>query len=971
MDLERFLQRLVAARSKEERQALLRRYGRLDTAFFQTLKQVVRRRVEEDAGDALRIADIGLEAAEFAAEQEGVAYAWWARGNVLLFSGQCDDCLADYSTAIGVFAGLGRRQEVAQLQTNCMLPLMWTGRHAEAQAMGQSALRTLEGNGTTTQMANLLLNLGICERHQGNHAGAAVQAEQAAAIFARLNNGEQAARAQVTQAVALEGLDRFAEAKALLEEALAVFADHEVRVPWARAALNLGILHARLADHQAALQWMEESRRAFVEAGIKMEAAVVDLYRSQCLLDLNLLPEAEAQGQELVDTFAQLKMPRQVARAALLLAESHARCSRTKLAHRELERARRIFFAQGDTSEVAQIDLMQAAFLREMGRPGEALRLASDAARVLDVDHHPLRHAEAHLIVAACCEDLGWIEEAQVAYRVAWAAGSRSTSTTEPPPALAYRIAYARGAIAEAAGKQALARGEYGRAVGYLRRITQGLGLDELRGAYLEDKRPVYEAALRLALDDGRISDAFRYSELARAGTLRDFLAGRPLTDPGFDHHPMPEKGEDECAEVEDLKARWAWRVSKLHRATDLMAEAHQEAVRPEDRSAQLRELAELEQKLADAYRRRRMIDPRSAVLEQGEVLTIEQIQRRVPDGAALLAFDHLGDHLLAFVVTHDAIDIVSLGSLSGVRWDAAGLGHAVEEVPLFDAPADIAMLENELLEDLQGLYQAVMARPLALVPPGVHDLLVVPCDVLHTLPLGALHDGRRHLIERYNVCYLPSASLLAALPDGRRAEDGPALVVANSWEGRLPLTTGEARRVAQVLSKVQSRQPILLTEEQATARALRERAGQVGIVHIAAHGAFRADAPLFSTLHLADGLLTVNDVYGLDLLRTALVTLSGCQTGLGRGRGGEILGLAYAFFFAGAPALVVSRWRVDDEATDALMQDFYAALVRGETVSGALRAAQLGTLASRPHAYYWAGFAVWGRGFDPIFSNQ
>jgi tetratricopeptide (TPR) repeat protein len=971
MDLEQLLRRLIAVRSKEERRALLKRYGKLDTAFFQTLKQVVRRQVERDTGDALRIADIGLEAAEFAAEQEGIAYAWWARGNVFLFSGQCDDCLADYSTAISVFASLGQWEEVAQIQTNCMLPLMWTGNHAEARAMGQSALKTLAGHEETSQIANLLLNLGICERHQGNYAGAAAQAARAAMIFARLNNREQAARAQVTRAVALEGLDRFAEAEALLEEALAIFADHEARVPWARATLNLGILHARLADHQAALQRMEESRSAFIEAGIEMEAAVVDLYRFQCLLDVNLLPEAEAQGQELVDTFAQLKMPRQVARAALLLAENHARGSRTELAHRTLERARRIFLAQGDTSEVAQIDLKRAAFLREVGRPGEALCLASDAVQVLDVEHHPLRHAEAHLIIAACCEDLGRIEEAQVAYRVAWVAGSHPTGTTEPPPALAYRIAYARGAIAEAAGKQALARGEYGRAVGYLRRITKGLGLDELRGAYLEDKRPVYEAALRLALDDGRIADAFRYSELARAGTLRDFLTGRPATSPGHDHHPMLEKEKDDWAEVENLKARWTWRVSRLHRATDLMAEAHQEAVTPEDRSTQLRELAELEHKLADAYRRRRMIDPRSAVLEQGEVLAIEQVQRLIPDGAAMLAFDHLGDHLLAVVMTHNAAEVVSLGSLSGVRWDAAGLGHAMEEVSLFNAPADIAMLENELLEDLQGLYQTIMAKPLALVSPEVHDIVIVPCDVLHTLPLGALHDGRRHLIERYNVCYLPSASLLAALPDGRRAGGAPPLVVANSWEGRLPLTTAEAQQVAQVLSTGQSGQPLLLTEEQATARALRERAGQAGIVHIAAHGAFRADAPLFSTLHLADGPLTVNDVYRLDLSRTALVTLSGCQTGLGRGRGGEILGLAYAFFFAGAPALVVSRWRVDDEATAALMQDFYAMLVRGETVSGALRAAQLGTLASRPHAYYWAGFVVWGRGFDAVCGSN
>jgi len=971
MDLETLLRRLLAAKSKEERQALLEEHEALEIAFFQLLKQRVRERVEEDSQETLYMTDIGLEAAEFAAEQEGVAYAWWARGNALLFLGQHDDCLAAYSTAISILAGLDRTGEVAQLQTNCMLPLMWTGRRAEAQAMGQSALKTLAGHEETAQIANLLLNLGICERHQGNHAAAAAQAGQAAEIFTRLNNTVQAARAQVTRAVALEGLDRFAEAETLLEESLSVFADHEAWVPWARTALNLGILHARLADHQAALRWLEESRRAFVQAGIEMEAAVVDLYRVQCFLDVNLLKEATTQGKELVDAFLQLKMPRQVARAASLLAENYARQRRAKLARRELDRARQIFRAQGDTVEVAQLDLRRARLLREIGRPGEALRLASEAAHVLDVHHYPIRHAEAHLTMATCCEDLGRIEEAQVAYQVAWAAGSHPTSTTEPPPVLAYRIAYARGAIAEAAGERTLARGEYGRAVGYLGKIAQGFGLDELRGGYLEDKRAVYEAALRLALEDGKVSDAFRYSELARAGTLRDFLCNSPPTSPRPGCCPTPRAEEKDWGAIQDLKARWVWRVSHLQRPVDLVAEADEEILEPADRSAWLRELADLERELADAYRRRRLVDPRFAVLEQGEVLGLNEARRDLPDGAALLSFDHVDDHLLAFVVTRDATDVVWLGSLARLRWEAAGLAHALEEVRLFDDPADVATLEDDLLEDLQGFYQAVLAEPLARLGSGVCRLLIVPCDVLRTMPVGTFHDGQQHLLERYAVCYLPSASLLAALPGNRKADGSAPLVMANSWERQLPLTTGEALRVADALQEGTSEQTLLLTEERATAEALREHASTAGLVHVAAHGSFRADAPLFSLLHLADGPLTVNEVYGLDLSHAALVTLSGCQTGLGQGRGGEILSLAHAFFFAGAPTLVVSRWGVDDEATAALMQDFYATLVRGETVSGALRTAQLGTLASRPHAYYWAGFAVWGRGFDSIFPDQ
>lgn len=963
MDPRTLLERLIAAGDEAERRGLLATHRqRLDAAFFRMLKGRVLERARQDSQEALQTAQIGLEAAEFAVEQEGVAYAWWAEGVAWHFLGQYEDCLAAYSTAISLLAGLNRPELVAQLQTNCIPPLMHIGRLAEAQAMGASALQTLQGQGDTRALANLLLNLGMCARLQRNYSAALAQIRQAADVFSRLGDTLQTARCRVTQAVALENLDRFDEADSLLRRALQVFVEHEAWLPWARAALNLGILHTRLAHHQVALYWLEESRHAFLKAGNPTEAAVADLYRAHSLLDVHLWPEVAMLSEELIKTFARLKMPRQAARASLLLAQVYMHHGEKGPALRELARARRSFRAQQDPLEVAWLDLQRAALLREVGRPEEATRLATTAAEVLDVHRYPLRHAEAHLVIAACCEDMGMIEEAQVAYRVAWAAGCHPTDANEPPPALACRIAHARGTIAEAAGRLALARGEYGRAVGYLTRIARGLGLDELRGGYLADKRPLYEAALRLALEDRRTADAFQYSELARAGALRDFVAGRPEAAPG-------QVGSTDA--LDDLKARWTWRISVLRQPLDLAEE-----IEPQDRMTLLRELADLERELADAYRRRRLTDPRFAALEQGQLLGLEQVRRHLSADVGLLSFDRLGDRLLAFVITPETVDIVQLGSLTGLRRAGERLGHALQEAQLFDAPADLALLEAELLQELQALYRAVLAVPLARLGPDVRRLLIVPCDVLHTLPLGAFYDGRQYLVERYALCYLPAASLL---PQGREvgigsltvARDGLSLVLAHSWDGRLPLVLEEAAEVAQTLARACGTEPLLLSESHATTRALRQHAGKVNLLHAAAHGAFRDDAPLFSSLHLADGLLTVNEIYGLDLSQAALVTLSACETGLGQGRGGEMLGLAHALFFAGAPTLVASRWRVDDAATAELMVDFYRALARGEGVAPALRMAQLNMLARRPHAYYWAGFAAWGRGFDVVFDSD
>jgi tetratricopeptide (TPR) repeat protein len=960
MDTAKLLQQLFVIEDDEARRDLLDEHRPLETIFFQQLKERVRNKVEEDSEAALWMTDVGLEAAQMAVEKEGVAYAWWARGNALLFLGRYEDCLSAYATALSTLAGLNRPQEIAQLQTNCMLPLMWTGRHQEASEMGQSALEVLDAQEQNISVANLLLNLALCAQHQGDYPTALARTRRAAQIFTQLGQAVQAARCQVTQSIALEYLDRFAEAQMLLEEALDVFAAHGARVPWARAGLNLGILHARLTDHQTGLSWLARSREAFLDAGIEVDAAIVDLYRARIFRDLNLLPEATALGEELIATFTRLEMPRQVARAASLLGQAYMRRGRADQAWEQFQHARRIFRAQEDKVEIARIDLWRARLLQTMGRPGAALHLASEVAEVLDVNYHPLRHAEAHCIIAACCQDLGRIEEAQLAYQVAWEAGSHPTDTTEPLPGLAYRIAYARGTIAEAAGERALARGEYERAVNYLTKIAQGMGLDDLRGGYLADKRPVYEAAMRLALEEGRVTDGFRISELARAGALRDVLAGSALMTNADDQ-------DAEDSRKKHLKDRWAWRASRLHHPIDLMAEADEEILVSEDRPALLSELSRLERELRWTYRRHRLSDLRFAVSEQGDVLDFDGIRRRLPDDGALLAFDHVDDRLLAFVITPQTADLVRLCSLEQLRWEATGLAHALEEIHLFDEPSDVRLLEEDLREDLQALHEAVLAEPLARVGTEVRRLLIVPSDVLHTLPLEALHDGQRHLVERYSVSYLPSASLLGALPQDRQASAGCPLVMAHSCDGRLPLARKEAEQVARALARSKAVEPRLLREEQATESALRGHADDSGLLHVAAHGVFRNDAPLFSSLHLEDGPLTVNEIYELNLSQAALVVLSACQTGLGQGRGGEMLGLTHAFFLAGAPTLVVSRWRVEDEITAQIMEDFYAALVRGEPTAEALQEAQLNVLASYPHAGHWAAFAVWGRGFEAI----
>jgi CHAT domain-containing protein/tetratricopeptide (TPR) repeat protein len=110
------------------------------------------------------------------------------------------------------------------------------------------------------------------------------------------------------------------------------------------------------------------------------------------------------------------------------------------------------------------------------------------------------------------------------------------------------------------------------------------------------------------------------------------------------------------------------------------------------------------------------------------------------------------------------------------------------------------------------------------------------------------------------------------------------------------------------------------------------------------------------------DGLLTAEDVTGLDLLATELVVLSACETGLGLVHAGEgIIGLRRAFVLAGAKTLVMSLWKVPDEPTRELMEDFYGRLLAGEGRAEALRQAQLAMKAKYPEPFYWGAFICQG----------
>ena len=140
--------------------------------------------------------------------------------------------------------------------------------------------------------------------------------------------------------------------------------------------------------------------------------------------------------------------------------------------------------------------------------------------------------------------------------------------------------------------------------------------------------------------------------------------------------------------------------------------------------------------------------------------------------------------------------------------------------------------------------------------------------------------------------------------------------------------------------------------------------------IHFATHGLVNSQYPELSGLLLAqnkasveDGILYTGEIYGLDL-KADLVTLSACETALGKRVEGEGLrGLTTSFLFAGARTVVVSLWKVADESTSQLMINFYNELLTGKDKSTALRDAKLSLLKDANYAnpFYWSPFVQIG----------
>jgi len=920
-------------------------------ALVQALKARSDAVLRTDPPLARRLADIAGEVATSSPAPLCAATAAWAAGNARFYGGDYTGCLALYRQAIPAFEQVGLSLEAGRLRANCVAVLTDLGRLAEALAEAALARPLLAAHGPTRFLAPLEMNAAVLHRHLDDFGEALATCDRGRAIALALGNAVMSARFDVNRALILENLDSYRAAIAALMETLPIFERHNEALELARARLNLGLLHTRVGHYRQALAELERSCQGFASLGNDMEVAVTDWHRAGVYLKLNLLPEVIEHNTAAHGIFMQHGLVRQAALADSETAVAFHRLGEPEEAERLIGQARTALAGTGPLPvQLAQLDLLESGFHLANGAAALAWACAERGLAALTDGPFPLKRASLRLALADACAALDRPGEAQTAYRAALEVVGPAGLAD-----LTYRAQFGLGQIAEGQDDAASALVWYRQAMATATRASFGLGASEFRAAFLSDKLATHQAAVLLHLAKGDLPAAFAAAEGARANAGR-FLSLAANT---------PEHAEPDPRAVEELAQRreeWAWLYSRLER--ERWSAEPAEPARGSEETVALAGLAATERRLADLLR---SADPRNSA-SPAPAADLAAIQARLAPDEALLAYFVARDQVIGFRVTREASDAIpNLASLAEVRAHLDRLRFALRS------------MSADAQTQLGWFYRALMVgfchAPGASEAPGasasqLRRLYIVPHDLLYHLPFHALHDGQSYLLERCEIVYLPAASWLRQGQTFGVSETPKAsvraVIIGCDHDGRVPAALAEAQAIHNLLAATAAQTgiaPRLLQGEDATEAALRAHLPGAGILHLATHGVFRQDNPLFSALRLTDGWLTLADIKRMDLRRTTLVTLSACETGAGDVRGGDLLGLSQAFLAAGAKVLVASLWPVPDEATRRLMVGFYRRLVAGEAVASALRGAQLELLADAAYRQplYWAGFGVMG----------
>jgi CHAT domain-containing protein len=307
------------------------------------------------------------------------------------------------------------------------------------------------------------------------------------------------------------------------------------------------------------------------------------------------------------------------------------------------------------------------------------------------------------------------------------------------------------------------------------------------------------------------------------------------------------------------------------------------------------------------------------------------------------------------------------------------------------DFERNLSGLRNSLIYNEYDIYKEAAERLSTVlvprdIPPGIKNLVLLPTGKLSIIPFESLFhkklrkensfDSFPYLLKKYSIRYEFAAAMILQKTKYNPGQTPSVFLCApvsfkQSGLVQLPGTESEVNEISKLFSAKNLRNEVMTRNEADEGSVKAAGLKSFSYLHFATHGLVDEEHPDLSRVYLhassddEDGNLYAGEIYNLEL-NARLVTLSACQTGLGKILKGEgVMGLSRALVYAGSANVMVSFWKVADESTADLMKQFYGELLETshQDLATALQQAKMKLMRTRDFAspYYWAPFVMIG----------